>query len=235
VLGDQREVSALVGDRPGRRYRFSTTRTDGMAAFVRDGMLTLAIDGVEEPLLPREAVPLLGGHNVANALAAALTARLAGVEASVVAAGLASARALPHRMEPVGTRDGVLWVNDSKATNVAATVSGVVSADRPLVLLLGGTDKGEDLAPLASVLPGPVRAVVCYGAAGPRFAAALSRVDGLRVIEAADFAGAVARGTEVARPGDVLLLSPAASSFDEFVNYEARGLKFGALARGEAA
>jgi UDP-N-acetylmuramoylalanine--D-glutamate ligase len=235
VLGDQAEVAALVGDRPGRRYVFSTRRTEGVHAFLRDDVLTLAVDGRDEPLLPRSELPLLGAHNVANALAAALTARLAGVAPSVLAEGLATARALPHRMEPVGTREGVLWVNDSKATNVAATVSAVTSADRPLVLLLGGTDKGEDLTPLADVLPGPTRAVVCYGAAGGRFASLLSEVAGANVVEAPDFGTAVERGAALARPGDLLLLSPAASSFDEFVNYEARGRRFGALARGEAA
>ncbi|MBT8404113.1 MAG: UDP-N-acetylmuramoyl-L-alanine--D-glutamate ligase [Gemmatimonadetes bacterium] len=235
VLGDQPEVDALVGDRPGRRYVFSTRRSEGVHAFVRDGVLTLNVDGRQEPLLPREKLPLLGAHNAANALAAALTARLAGVEPEALAEGLATARALPHRMAPVGTREGVLWVNDSKATNVAATVSAVVSADRPVVLLLGGTDKGEDLAPLADVLPGPTRAVVCYGAAGGRFAGRLTEVPGVRILEAPDFAAAVERGAAVAEPGDLLLLSPAASSFDEFADYEARGRRFGVLARGEAA
>ena len=235
VLGDQVEVRSLIGDRPGDRFVFSATRTDGMHAFVRDGVLTLAVSGVDEPLLPREDLPLLGTHNVANALAAALTARLAGVRPEVIARGLATARALPHRMEPVGVRDGVLWVNDSKATNVAATVSAVISADRPLVLLVGGTDKGEELAPLAAALPGPVRAVVCYGAAGHRFFEALAPVPDLRIAEVSDFAAAVELGAELAERGDLLLLSPASSSFDEFENYEARGRRFGALARGEAA
>ncbi|MEQ9568836.1 MAG: UDP-N-acetylmuramoyl-L-alanine--D-glutamate ligase [Longimicrobiales bacterium] len=237
VLGDQPEVGALVGDRPGARYTFSTARTDGVHAYLRGDVLTLRLDpeGPEEALLRRNEVPLLGLHNVANALAAALTARLAGASAEAQARGLATVRALPHRMEPVAERDGVTWVNDSKATNVAATVSAVSSAGAPVVLLLGGTDKGESLDPLAAVLPGPVRAAVCYGAAGPRFARRLRGVPGLVVEEVADLAGAVAAARARAEAGDWILLSPAASSFDAFDNYEARGRRFAELAREAAA
>jgi UDP-N-acetylmuramoylalanine--D-glutamate ligase len=236
VLGDQPEVQALPGHHPGARYTFSTMRDEGVHAFIRDGMLTLALEGVEEPLLPRERLPLMGGHNVANALAAALVARLAGVTPSDLARGLATARALPHRMEPVGERAGVTWVNDSKATNVAATVSALTSLDRPVVVLLGGKDKGEDVSPLGPALRDSARAAVCYGAAGPRIADSIE--DGFaagRVHRTATFVEAVHRGAELARPGDLLLLSPACSSFDEFENYEARGRRFAALARGEAA
>jgi UDP-N-acetylmuramoylalanine--D-glutamate ligase len=169
-------------------------------------------------------------HNVANALAAALTARLAGAEAGALSRGLATARPLPHRLEPVGEVDGVLWVNDSKATNVAAAVSAVRSLERPLVLLLGGKDKGEELAPLARALPGRVRTAVCYGAAGTRFAAALEGVVEVRRAGALAEAVALARG--VARAGDVVLLAPACSSFDEFHDYRERGERFAALARG---
>ncbi len=237
VLGDQPEVRALAGGCPGTRYTFSTTRTEGVQAYLREDVLVLRLDphGPEEPLLPRADVPLLGLHNVANALAAALTARLAGVSPEVLARGLASARALPHRMEPVARGGGLTWVNDSKATNVAATVSAVTSVAARVLLLLGGTDKGESLEPLAAVLPGPVRAAVCYGAAGPRFAARLRAVPGLEVVEAPDLAGAVAEARARAREGDWILLSPAASSFDEFTNYEARGRRFAELAREAAA
>jgi UDP-N-acetylmuramoylalanine--D-glutamate ligase len=236
VLGDQPEVQALPGDHPGARYTFSTTREEGMHAFLRDGVLTLSVEGAEEPLLSRERLPLMGGHNVANALAAALTARLAGVAPSAIARGLATARALPHRMEPVGERDGVIWVNDSKATNVAATVSALTSLDRPAVVLLGGKDKGEDVSPLGPALQGAARAAVCYGAAGPRIAEAIEPGVAVGLIHrATTFVEAVRRGVELARPGDLLLLSPACSSFDEFDNYEARGSRFAALARGEAA
>lgn len=237
VLSDQDEVQALPGDRAGRRYTFSVTRTHDAHAFVRDGVLTLRLDpeGGEEPLLAIPELPLLGMHNVSNALAAALAVRLTGVSAERIADGLRTASALPHRMEPVAEHDGVVWVNDSKATNVAATVSAVVSAAAPLVLLLGGFDKGESLNALAEVLPGPVRAAVCFGAAGPRFAARLREVPGLTVLDAAGLADAVQRARDVAQPGDWVVLSPASSSFDEFENYEMRGRRFAALAMEVAA
>jgi UDP-N-acetylmuramoylalanine--D-glutamate ligase len=235
VLGDQPECRALAAGVPGRATTFSVTRSEGVEAYVRDGVLALrpAPGGAEEPLLPRERLPLLGTHNVANALAAALTARLAGAAAAALGPGLARARPLPHRLEPVADQGGILWLNDSKATNVAAAVSAVRSLDRPLVVIVGGKDKGEDFGPLADALAGRAHLAVCYGAAGPRLADALEgRVTVSRIAQF-DQAGEAAR--QAARPGDVVLLAPACSSFDQFTDYQARGLRFAELARGEEA
>jgi len=233
--GDVPAVEALAGNAPGARFRFGMEPREGLNAYVSGGVLTLRMDGEEEPLVPASDLPLLGRHNVANALAAALVARLAGLEPGAIARGLRSARPLPHRLEPVTEADGILWVNDSKATNVAAAVSALLSLDRPVVLLLGGKDKGEELSPLADAARGRVRVAVCYGAAGARIAEAL-RTGGipLRGPEAG-LTDAVRIAREEALPGDVVLLSPACSSFDEFENYEARGHRFASLARREAA
>ena len=232
--GENPEVDALAGEAPGRRYYFGLDPRAGVHACLVADMLTLRVDD-EEPVLPRGELPLLGRHNVANALAAALVSRLVGVPVPEIAAGLRTARPLPHRLEPVADRDGILWVNDSKATNVAAAVSAVLSLDRPLILLLGGKDKGEALGPLVDAARDRVRIGVCFGAAGPRFARAL--VEGEVPTRSADggLDAAVAAAREAARSGDVILLAPACSSFDEFENYEARGRRFTALARGEAA
>ena len=143
--------------------------------------------------------------------------------------GLGTAQPLPHRLQPVGEGRGILWVNDSKATNVAATKSALESLKRPVVLLLGGKDKGEDFRPLRSALGG-VRAAVVFGAAGPRIAAELDGAADLTLLDAA-FPEVVRRAVEWAREGDILLLSPACSSFDMFENYEDRGRQFGALAK----
>jgi UDP-N-acetylmuramoylalanine--D-glutamate ligase len=233
--GDLPEVEALAGDAPGARYRFGVGAAPEMNAYLANEVLTLRLDGREEPLLPVSELPLLGRHNVANALAAALVARLVGLDVAAIAQGLRTARPLPHRLEAVAENAGILWVNDSKATNVAAAVSAILSLDRPLLLLLGGKDKGEDLAPLARAVVGRVRAAICYGAAGPRMADALEIAGApvIRVNGGLNLAVELAR--EKAQEGDVVLLAPACSSFDEFANYEARGRRFTLLARQEAA
>jgi UDP-N-acetylmuramoylalanine--D-glutamate ligase len=230
-------VAALAGSARGRRYQFGGGQESASHAFVRDGVLCLRVEAGSEALLPAAELPLLGTHNVANALAAALTARLAGAAAPGIAEGLRTARPLPHRLEPVLERGGVLWVNDSKATNVAATSSALASLDRPVVLLLGGKDKGEPFAPLARAIAGRARAVLAYGAVGPRIRRELSGELPATVpleLLGSDFAAVVARAARIARPGDVVLLSPACSSYDMFDNYEQRGRRFAELARQAA-
>lgn len=240
---DQPEVEALAGDAPGTRWRFSLEGPTERGAWLDGGEMVLALEGDPISLGTPSGMPLLGVHNVANALAASVAAGLAGASPAGIRTALGNFRPLPHRLEPVGEPGGVLWVNDSKATNVAAACSAVLSLagtegaggeGRGLILLLGGKDKGEGLDPLRAVLPGRVRAVVCYGAAGPRFADALQAV--VPVIRSTgSFDEAVEAGVAAARPGDLLLLAPACSSFDQFRNYEERGDRFRALARGEGA
>jgi UDP-N-acetylmuramoylalanine--D-glutamate ligase len=243
-------VDRLIDDAPGRRYYFGETplQAEGGSsgqAFVEGDRLTLLVDGALEQLCPVVDLPLLGRHNVVNALAASLAARLAGAEVAAIARGLRSARPLPHRLEPVAERAGVLWVNDSKATNLAATRSALESMDRPVVLLVGGKDKGEAFGPLAAAFPDRVRAVVAYGAVGPRVAGELLAArpggggapEGRRTsVEVVDggLDDVVARAAALARPGDVVLLSPACSSFDMFESYEHRGRAFAELARGRS-
>lgn len=242
------DVSALARDAAGRRFYFDgSVPTPGgrhdsadRHAFVDDGVLFLRTDGEIEELIEVEDLPLLGAHNVTNALTAALVARLAGAQIGGLSAGLGSVRALPHRLEPVREVGGVLWVNDSKATNVAATRSAIGSLDRPIVLLVGGKDKEEDFAELAPIMAGRVSRVLAYGAAGPRVDAALrsafSGHPGMPDVEMVEgtLDRVVARATEVAHPGSVVLLSPACSSFDMYENYEARGQHFCDLVRGLA-
>jgi UDP-N-acetylmuramoylalanine--D-glutamate ligase len=147
-----------------------------------------------------------------------------------IAKGLRSARPLPHRLEPVAERGGVLWVNDSKATNVAATRSALASLDRPVVILLGGKDKGEDFRALGPALRGRVRHAIAFGAAGPRIADELRGALPCELM-GSDFSEVVARASSLAEPGDLVLLSPACSSYDMFESYEHRGRRFAELAR----
>jgi UDP-N-acetylmuramoylalanine--D-glutamate ligase len=225
VLGAEANVRALAGDASGKCYLFALEEGE-------DGALTLAMEGREETLIPREELPLFGRHNVLNALAASLAASLAGAAPEAIRSGLGSFPPLPHRLEPVADRDGVLWLNDSKATNVAAAAAAVTSLDRPVVLLLGGKDKGEKLAPLLPALEGRVRRAVVYGAARRRIADALEGVVPVLLIDGS-FDDAVRAAEAEARPGDAILLAPACSSYDQFRSYEERGARFAALARGE--
>jgi len=217
---DDAAVQTMTRDVPGTHLRFSTrARADGW--FDRERRTLMLGDAT---LLPRVELPLLGDHNVANALAAALAARRAGLADPVIAAGLRSFRAIPHRVEPVREVDGVLWVNDSKSTNVTSTEVAIAALDRPFVLLLGGRHKGEPYTRLAGLLRGRCRAVVAYGEAQPLVVRDLA--EALPVVTAGAFGEVLAQARRLARPGDAVLLSPACSSYDMFDNYEQRGEHF---------
>jgi len=217
---DDGAVGEMMGAVPGRHLRFSTRgRAEG---WLDRGGGRLMLGG--EPLLPRADLPLLGEHNVANTLAAALAAREAGCAVHAIAAGLRTFCAIPHRVEPIREVDGVLWINDSKSTNVASTEVAVAALDRPFVLLLGGRHKGEPYTGLARALGERCRAVVAYGEAGPLVVQDLSGQ--VPVTPAGSFDEVVATARRLARPGDAVLLSPACSSYDMFRNYEERGDRF---------
>ncbi|MGH7676774.1 MAG: UDP-N-acetylmuramoyl-L-alanine--D-glutamate ligase, partial [Gemmatimonadales bacterium] len=224
--GDDRAVLELAAGARGNRARFSLReRADGWydAAAAR-----LVLEGA--PLLPRADLRLLGDHNVANALAAALAARRAGVTPAAIADGLRAFRALPHRLEAVGVVDGVLWINDSKATNVASTAVAVAAMDRPFVLLLGGRHKGEPYARLAPLLADRCKRVIAYGEAGPLVEHDLG--GRIPLERGGSFEDVIGRARRAATPGDAVLLSPACSSYDMFTNYEERGAAFRRLAAG---
>ena len=148
-----------------------------------------------------------------------------------LADGLRSFRALKHRLEVVGEYGGVLWINDSKATNVSSTLVAVRGMTRPTILLLGGRHKGEPYTPLAEPLRAVVKRVIAYGDAGPIVEQDLSGVVPLERL-GHDFEEVIARARELSAPGDVVLLSPACSSYDMFKNYEERGATFRRLAAG---
>ena len=176
------------------------------------------------PLLDRQELRLLGDHNVENALAAALAVESTVVSMSDLAEGLRTFTALTHRLEPVGEIDGMLWINDSKATNVSSTEKAVAAQDRPFVLLLGGRHKGEPYTRLIPLLVGRCRAVVAYGEAKPIVAQDLAA--SVKVVEAGTFEEVLETARSLAQPGDAVLLSPACSSYDMFNNYEERGARF---------
>jgi len=186
-------------------------------------------------ILARSDLPLLGDHNVMNAMAASLAVIAADAAHASrgalgrIAEGLRSFRAPPHRLETVGERAGVLWINDSKATNISSTQVAIDGMTRPTVLLLGGRHKGEPYTSLAPALKRITRVVLAYGEAAPIIEQDLG--DAIPVERLGnDFAAVVARARALAQPGDVVLLSPACSSYDMFRNYEERGAAFRRLA-----
>jgi UDP-N-acetylmuramoylalanine--D-glutamate ligase len=185
------------------------------------------IDGIEfsaDDRLPAE--PLVPGrHNRENAAAATAAARAAGVPDDAIAEALRTFPGVPHRLELVRELRGVRWVNDSKATNTAAARRGVSAYEAPLRLILGGSLKGEDFGPFARELPATVRSIYLIGAAGDELAAALDAA-GREYVRAGDLATAVSRAAADADPGDVVLLSPACASYDQFTNFEERGDTF---------
>jgi len=238
VTADSADVDAMMQGVTGHVHRFSTQRTDVDAYLDRRGG-TLHVLGA--PVVARERLSLAGDHNVANALAALLAVMVADPLHTTrsaresMAAAVATFHALPHRLEPVADRNGVLWLNDSKATNIASTQVALAGMTRPSILLLGGRHKGEPYTALVPELLRTAKAVVAYGEAAPiimhDLAAPLAGRIAIESMETATFEQVVARARALAMAGDTVLLSPACSSFDMFANYEARGSTFARLAR----
>jgi UDP-N-acetylmuramoylalanine--D-glutamate ligase len=195
----------------------------------------LGLDGIEfdadDPLPAEPLIP--GRHNRENAAAATAAARAAGVPDDAISQARRTFAGVPHRLELVRERDGVRWINDSKATNTAAARRGVAAYEAPLRLILGGSLKGEDFAPFARELPDNVRSIYLIGAATDELAAALDAA-GRAYVRVGELATAVSRAAAEAEPGDVVLLSPACASFDQFANFEDRGDTFRRLVQGIA-
>ncbi len=216
---DDQAVQRLAAGIPGTHRTFSVCeRAD---AWYDRGRRALALG--ETAVMPRSEFRLLGDHNVGNALAAMLVADHAGGAIADIADGLRSFAPLPHRLEPVREVRGVLWINDSKATNLSSTVVAIRALERPFVLLLGGRHKGEPYGRLAPLLDG-CRGVVAFGEARPLIEADLGKA--AAVTGAATFAEALSVAADLARSGDAVLLSPAWSRFDMFEGYEQRGARF---------
>jgi UDP-N-acetylmuramoylalanine--D-glutamate ligase len=190
----------------------------------RAGVRWLARRG--EALLPLHALALVGSHNHANALAAIATVEAVTGQLVTAAAlqALAGFRGLAHRMQHVRSRAGVVWVNDSKATNPGATLAAVNGIDTPLVLIAGGRGKGADFSPLAAALRDRARAVIVFGEDASRLRDALAPCCDVRDVR--DLEQAVALAAELARAGDTVLLAPACASQDMFVDYRERGDQF---------
>jgi UDP-N-acetylmuramoylalanine--D-glutamate ligase len=173
------------------------------------------------PLMPAAEVPLAGRHNLANTLAAMALAQTMGVSDDDCRTAVRNFKGLRHRTELVAERDGVRWYDDSKGTNVGATIAALNGMSTPVVLIAGGDGKGQDFSELRTAVAGHARAVVLIGRDAPQIERALGSV--VRVRHAPDMRAAVIEAKQLAQNGDVVLLSPACASFDMFRNYEHRG------------
>ena len=218
-----------VEDLGGCARRVSFGDGPGAELSQRAGQLWL----LERPLLAVSELRLRGAHNVQNAMAAAAVCLARGVDLDAVRSGLRSFAGVRHRLQELARRDGVLYVNDSKATNIAST-KVALDAFRdvgPIHLILGGQGKDQDFTALREEVRTSCRAVYLIGEATPVIAAALGGA-GMQVRECGELEQAVAAAEAAARSGEVVLLSPACASFDQFVDFEARGERFSELVRG---
>lgn len=214
----------------GRRL-FYSVHEPLEAGVCRDGgALVLASERERRVLCHDSDLRLRGLHNLGNAAAAAAAAAVLGVPPATIAGGLQAFTGLPHRLEWIADKGGVAYYNDSKATTPFSTQYALQAFEQPVLLLAGGHDKGTPFDDLAHVMQSRVRVALLYGNTAPKLAAALERVPAPPdMIQLPTLEAALHRATALARPGDVVLLSPACASYDQFPHYEARGDYFRAL------
>ena len=223
------------GDMPQRPGDFGIEVVSGMAWLVRaqEADETIKRSKLHEEelhiqrLMPADALRIRGRHNAVNALAALALATAAGCPLGAMLYGLRESRGEPHRVEPVGILNGVEYFDDSKGTNVGATVAALtgLGAERRIVVILGGEGKGQDFSPLAAPIARYARAVVLIGRDAPRIRAALEDT-GIALHDAATLPDAVQQATQRAHAGDAVLMSPACASFDMFKDYAHRAQVF---------
>lgn len=223
VLGIEDENAwALAGEAVGKVYAFGHALPEGQpGSFTRDGQIWIRQDGAEAAVMPVAEIALRGDHNLLNVLAACAMSAALGLPGEVIRAGIQGFGGVEHRLEFVRELDGVQWYNDSKATSPGMTVTSMQAFSEPLIVLAGGRDKAlpwEDFAAQAHI---KAREVIAFGEAAGIVAAAFPQAQ-----ICAGLDEAVRLAAELAESGDVVLLAPGGTSFDEFSDYEARGRRF---------
>lgn len=235
---DDAIVAAMAAGAKSHVYYFSQQEILDEGIWLEDGNLVYRLDknGASQVLIPAAEIGIVGSHNWQNAMAASLAALLMGQQPEIIAERLRAFKGVAHRMEPVATIDGVLYVNDSKGTNPDSTEKALGSyGERPIVLIAGGRNKGSDMAVLVPLMRAHCRGVVLVGEATGDFIDAFERTGYTDYVCTDSFEDAVAKAREMAQSGDVVLLSPACASWDMFDNFEQRGDLFKELVKDYAA
>ncbi|MBO4427887.1 MAG: UDP-N-acetylmuramoyl-L-alanine--D-glutamate ligase [Bacteroidales bacterium] len=210
---------------------FSQKKEVEQGAFVREGKIVLRYKQSESEIFLNE-LALGGKHNIYNSMAAALAAKATGIKNEIIRSSLKSFTPIEHRLEPVLSVGGVLYINDSKATNVDSAWYALESQTRPVVWIVGGTDKGNDYSVLNDLVKEKVKAIVCLGVDNAKIHAAFEDIVGSdRIVDTRSAQDAVKASAAFAESGDVVLLSPCCASFDLFKCYEDRGDQFKAAVR----
>ncbi len=240
VLNYDNDITrSLASECPGQVFYFSRLAEPERGAFLRNGMIVARdvgfAEGREEVLCPIGAVRLLGVHNWENVLAAVTLTALCGAQPEAMIKVIASFTGVPHRLELVAEISGVKYYNDSIATSPARAIAGINALREPLVLIAGGYDKQLSFDQLAETVVERVKAVVLVGATAEKLEKAIRakqhRPDQPVISRSKDFDDAVLKASELAEPGDVVLLSPACASYDMFRNFEERGERFREIVR----
>jgi UDP-N-acetylmuramoylalanine--D-glutamate ligase len=230
---DDPACAAMRSETHGQVIGFGIRQPVKRGITVDDGWVTIAEPGGRRPVLRAADVPLPGEHNLSNVMAAIGAGHAAGVDVERMADAVREFKAVEHRLEPIGTFNGVRWYNDSKATNPDSTYKALAAFSEPIVLIAGGRNKGIDIEPLAQAIAHRVVALVAMGETGEELARRTREAGLERVERAADLQDAVRKAAAMAAPGSVVLLSPAFTSYDMFRDYEDRGRRFKATVLAE--
>ncbi len=233
VLNIEDEICRKLAEKcKAKVVYFSSERELESGAFVKDGKLVIAEDnGKSTELCRMDELKIIGKHNVENALAAAAVSYYAGIEASVISEVLKSFAGVEHRIEYCGVLGGVKFYNDSKGTNVDATLTAIKALEKNIILIAGGDGKGQDFMPLAEKLAGSVKYVVLLGRDGPKIAESAEKAGFTAFTYGSDMGECVRKAFELASEGDSVLLSPACASWDMYDNFEQRGDHFKEMVR----
>ncbi len=224
VNADDARVSEASRHTRAQVFPYSRTRRLEEGAMLVGDTLTIRRNGSEIALLRVSDLPFKGAHNLENALAAAAAAHLVGTDAVSIRAGLSRFKGVEHRLEFCGRSSGIDFYNDSKATNVESARRALESFESPLVVIMGGLDKGGDFQSLREVISRRAKRVIVIGAASDKIHMSLKGA--VPISRTADLDGAFREALRFASRGDTVLLAPACASFDQFENYEQRGRVF---------